>query len=195
MTDAVLTRTFPIRLAPAEVEDGRIVEGRCVPYGVESTVQDHPDQEPYLEVFAPGAFARAVRAPNRVHFRFRHGEGLTDHLGRAVSFTESEDELTGAFRVTASSLGDHALALIDDGTVTGLSVGFTSLSRREKRTASGAIIRDRCHLVEVSLVPEPAYVGASITGRRQAPIPFAAVLDPERDAQLERLRAVGIVIR
>jgi HK97 family phage prohead protease len=195
LPDELLTRTFQLRLAHDDAA-GRIVEGLCVPYNVENLVSDR-GADPYLEVFTPGAFARAVRAPNRVTFRFRHGEGLSDWIGQARSFAETDAELTGAFRVTESAFGDHALALVDDGIIRGLSVGFVPLGRREHRTASGAIIRDRCHLAEVSLVPEPAYVGAVVTGRREqaarSPTEIRAVSVPEIDPDVAaRLRAVGV---
>jgi len=197
VSDDLLRRTFSVRLAPADGA-GRIVEGRCVPYGVESLVAD-PGTDPYLETFTPGAFARAVRAPNRVSFRFRHGDGLADWIGRATEFVETDEGLDGSFRVTESAFGDHALALVDDAIITGLSVGFVALGRRERRTASGAIIRDRCHLAEVSLVPEPAYAGALVTGRRElAGDPGERQIPPDlavpllESAQIDRLRAVGI---
>lgn len=194
--DELLVRTFPIELRAATLEGaGRIVEGRCVPYGVAAEVCD-PGGEPYREVFHPGAFARAVRAPSRVDLRYRHGGGLADWIGRALSFAETDEGLDGSFRVLPGVFGDQALTLVDEGMLTGLSVGFRALGRRELRDGSGAVIRDRCHLEEVSLVPQGAFAGAAVTGRRAAPAGLAglgrAELLPARDPEQEaRLRAVG----
>jgi len=193
MPDDLLTRTYALRLESLADGAGRVVEGRCVPYNVETLVAD-PGTDPYLEVFRPGAFARAVRAPNRVTFRFRHGDGLADWIGQGLEFREDDDQLAGSFRVTASAFGDHALALVDDGIIRGLSVGFIDLARRVQKTASGAIIRARCHLAEVSLVPEPGYAGAVVTGRRESDDPLPVVqLDGYAD-QRERLRAIGVQV-
>jgi len=198
VTTDLLVRTFAVRLEPS-TSDGRIIEGRCVPYHVPTLVQDAPDTDPYLEVIYPGAFTRAVRAPDRVQFRYMHRDGLADWIGRGVDFTDTDDGLDGSFRVLPGAFGDHALTLVDEGLLGGLSVGFRSLSRRDRRNAEGAIIRDRCHLVEVSLTPEPAYVGALVTGRRSSQagvddVDLASLL-PDRDEALDaRLRAVGISV-
>jgi len=196
----ILVRTFPIeRLALVESPtDGRIVSGRCVPYGVAATVRD-PGTDPYRELFLPGAFRRAAKAPDRVHFKFNHGGNVSDWIGRGLAFSESDEGLDGEFRIVAGAIGDHALALVDDGIMSGLSVGFAPLGR-ERRDASGTIIRDRCHLVEVSLCPEPAFVGAGVTGRRSKPVDWAPPVDDlfrrqddeAREAQRDRLRALGI---
>lgn len=189
MSDELIMRTFRVKVAEADAT-GRIVTARVVPYNVETRVQD-PGKPPYMEVFVAGAFKRAIRAANRVALRFHHRAGITDLLGRAISFTEADDGLDGEFKVVRGAVGDHALALVDDGVVTGVSIGFASLSRREQKTATGAVIRDNVHLGEVSLTPEPAYAGAAVTGRRTAASPEVFVPDA---AELERLRAIGIAV-
>jgi HK97 family phage prohead protease len=172
---------------------GRILDLRVVPYGVSAEVRDG-DAEPYLERFAPGAFARAVRAPDRVQLRYAHGRQLADWIGRGVAFTEDEDGLDGSVRVLPGVFGDQALTLVDEGMLRGVSVGFNDLARRNRRAEDGAIIRERCHLVEVSLTPDPAYAAAAVTGRRSRTAPDPDDLAPPvRDDQLDaRLRAIGI---
>lgn len=198
--DELLVRTFPLELRSISSEGapGRIIEGRCVPYGVPAEVCD-PGGEPYLEVFAPGAFSRAVRAPARVEFRYAHGRGLADWIGQGTSFAESDDGLDGCFRVLPGVFGDQALTLVDEGLLSGLSVGFRSLARRERYSPEGAVIRERCHLAEVSLTPHPSWQEAAVTGRRSGPAPFAGLAElraellPSHDPELaERLRAVGV---
>jgi len=195
MDEKLHVRTYELPATSAGA--GRIVEARCVPYGVPTLVSDGPGTEPYMEVFAPGAFARAAKAPDRVAFKYRHGEALADWIGRGMSFEETDEGLSGAFRVIQSAFGDQALALVDEGIMRGVSVGFAVLGR-EKRTPEGHVLRDRCHLAEVSLVPVPAYDGAAITGRRSAPKPLApggvamAEYEKRLAAQRERLRSLGI---
>lgn len=192
----ILVRTFPIErlaLVDAPDADGRVVTGRCVPYNVAAMVRD-PGTDPYRELFLPGAFRGAAKAPDRVHFKFNHGRAVSDWIGRGLGFVESDEGLDGEFRVVAGAIGDHALALVDDGIMSGLSVGFEALGR-DRRDADGTIVRARCRLVEVSLCPEPAFVGAAVTGRRSAPdlaVVEVDAADAARDAQRVRLRALGI---
>jgi len=187
MSDLIV-RTFPIKLAAAGA--GRIVEGVCVPYGVVCRVADPPDFEPYDELFRAPAFARSCRAPDRVPFKFRHGEELSDWIGRGVELEETDAGLRGAFRVVDGTLGDHTLSLVDEGIITGLSVGAEPIGR--VKIENGVVIRDRCRLAEVSLVPIPAYDDARVTARR-AQHPAELELTHRRDAELDaRLRAVGI---
>lgn len=196
----ILTRVFQVedvhvRAAPDGGPVGRILDLRVVPYNVSAQVRDAPDAEPYLEQFAPGAFARAVRAPDRVQFRYHHGQGLADWIGRGVQFAEGDGGLDGSVRVLPGVFGDQALTLVDEGMLRGVSVGFQDLARRNRRAGDGAIIRERCHLVEVSLTPEPAYAGAAVTGRRsRTPDPdwIDLAVRPDTGELDARLRAVGI---
>jgi len=203
MTDELLRRTFQVADlhvradADADPATGRIIDLRVVPYGVTAEVRDRPDAEPYLEQFARGAFSRAARAPGRVELRYHHGQGLADWIGRGLAFTETDDGLEGSVRVLGGPFGDHALQLVDEGMLAGVSVGFRDLGRRNRRSADGAIIRERCHLEEVSLTRSPAYQGALVTGRRSqgGGQPDPDWLVPERDTALDdRLRAIGITL-
>jgi HK97 family phage prohead protease len=198
----ILRRTFQVadlhvRTADDEADPaaGRIIDLRVVPYGVTAEVRDRPDAEPYLEQFARGAFSRAVRAPARVELRYHHGQGLADWIGRGLQFSETDDGLEGSVRVLGGPFGDHALQLVDEGMLAGVSVGFRDLARRNRRSSDGAIIRAMCHLEEVSLTRSPAYQGALVTGRRSSTPPADLPELPERDAELDaRLRAVGITL-
>lgn len=201
----LLHRTFAVtdlhlREADDDATDpaaGRILDLAVVPYGVTAEVRDAADSDPYLEQFARGAFSRAVRAPGRVDLRYRHGQGLTDWIGRGVSFEETDDGLTGSVRVLTGVIGDHALELVAEQMLRGVSVGFRDLARRNRRAADGAIIRERCHLEEVSLTPSPAYVGALVTGRRDRHVDVeleALAHRPDTTALEERLRKVGVTL-
>ena len=188
MTDELLRRSISVDLSAV---DERTLEGLCIPYGKPAKVQDHPEQAPYMEVFHPGAFTRALKAPNRVQLRFAHAEGLMDRLGRALRFEEYDDGLHGAFKVVSGPLGDHALALVDSGMISGLSIGFRPMGRR-KVDDEGAVIRDRCHLEEVSLVDEPAWKEAVVTARREAPLPSRSCrCGAARAATVGRYRALA----
>ena len=55
------------------------------------------------------------------------------------------------------------------------------------------MVRTRCHLEDVSLVPEPAYSGTEVIHRAKGREDFALPTVPVA-AQVERLRAVGITL-
>jgi hypothetical protein len=193
-TEEILHRTFPLRLERSS--DGRTLEGCAVPYGEAAEVDDGRGR--YYEVFEVGAFTRNLKAPARIELRFEHRDGLTDIVGRALELSEEASGLYGSFRVFGGPIGDHALELIEEGVLPGLSVGFVPLRRgTPKRTAEGTIVRDLCHLEEVSLCRRPAYDRAVITQVRSATVlrRELELPEPPPEPHLERLRAVGIEVR
>lgn len=168
--------------------DGRTLEGRLVPFDKPAKVQD-PGGPAYVELFAQGCFRRQLQAPNRVSLRFEHRDGLTDRLGRGLDLWEDEEATWGRFKVADGPIGDHALALVDDGVVSGFSIGF--VPRRSRRNEAGQVVRTLCSLEEVSLVPEPAYAGTEVIRRSRSAYDVPGGPDP---AQIERLRRVGIEV-
>lgn len=193
MTEEVFRRTFPLRLERSG--DGRTLEGCCVPYGEAAKVTDD-GVTTYYEVFEPGAFTRNLKAADRVELRYEHGSGMLDIVGRAMELSEEASGLYGSFRVFDGYVGDHALQLVEEGVLPGLSVGFITKRRGPtKVTSEGTVIRDHCHLAEVSLTRKPAYDRAVVTAVRSATVMRQAFeLPPVEDEQLERLRAVGVEI-
>jgi Escherichia/Staphylococcus phage prohead protease len=189
----MLHRTFPMKLERSG--DGRTLEGCCVPYGEAARVTDD-GVTTYYEVFEPGAFTRNLKAPGRVELRFEHGERMLDIVGRAQELTEEASGLYGSFRVFNGHVGDHALTLVEEGVLPGLSVGFVPKRRGGERiTAEGTVVREFCHLAEVSLCRSPAYDRAVVTAVRSAVVMRNELeLPPVTDDQIERLRAIGIEV-
>ena len=184
----ILRRFVQVEAPSAE---GRTLEGLCVPYNVTQRVQD-PGGPPYDELFAPGCFTRALRAPNRVGLCFEHRDGLTDRVGRAVTLEDRPEGLWGSFQVVGGMIGDHALALVDEGMVAGFSVGFVPLGR-QRRNEGGAVVRTRCHLEHMALVPEAAYAGTAVTHRSAVRADYELPRGPVEE-QLARLRTIGIAL-
>ena len=186
-----LTRAYVTDLE----EDGRTILGRCVPYNVPALVRDAPNLPPYEEIFAVGTFKRITADPARVRLTYEHpdkrgGGTVADQLGRGVEFRDEMDGLHGAFRVVESDLGDHALALVKERILTGLSVDFEPISAR--RGPGGRIIRTRARLIDVSLTRDPAYEGAEVEMVRSAAdvvdlSEYRAKPNPELDARIARL--------
>ncbi len=138
--------------------DGRTLVGVVVPYATPTNIG------PYVEQFGVGSLRHMVgRAETVKLLAGHHAEQLP--IGRAISLTESTTALTGEFRVSKTSLGDDVLALIRDGAVTGLSVGFVPIDDAwspDRRR----VTRVRADLVEVSVTAFPAYRDAQIAAVR-----------------------------
>lgn len=184
----ILVRTFEATLAEG---DGRTIEARIVPYGVEATVADPPTFRPYRERFAQGAFERQVSAPDRVRvwLNFEHEAGLRGIVGHGVQLRDSPDGLDGVFRVHENPDGDKALSLVRDGLLTGLSMEFAA---QRSRNVDGVVERVRAHIDKVSLCRTPAYEDARVLAVREAPLVTVEV--PVMAGPLvERLVALGIV--
>ena len=100
--------------------DGRNITGRVAPYDVDGYVSG-PDGEPMRIRLAPGVFAHAMRAPNRVQLRFEHAPDgdIMGRLGRCTALVEEADGLDGTFRAYPGGPGDQALAMIADGALEG----------------------------------------------------------------------------
>jgi len=114
-----------------------------------------------------------------------------------MELSEESSGLYGSFRVFAGAVGDHALTLVDEGVLPGLSVGFVPKRRGGwRRTTEGTVIRDLCHLEEVSLCRAPAFDRAVITAVRSRDAIRADLQLPDVvvDEEIERLRAVGILV-
>jgi len=188
----VMTRAFT---APLETREGRIVEGCCVPYGEAARVRDRADSASYWEVFEPGCFRKQLKAADRLELRYEHRDDLAHSVGVCRSLHEEASGLFGEFVLHAGAFGDQALELVRSGILPGFSVAFSDRFRVWHRTDDGTVVRQNCELHEVSLVRAPAYTGALVTAMRSR-AELAADLDlPAVDAaQLERLRAVGVVV-
>lgn len=160
-------RTFAPLLevrSAAKGGDGRTIEGIAVPYlrrqRIDSTL---------VEQFAPGAFDHQIRAQvgHRIAFSRDHMSQGGTLIGRATELRNDALGLWGAFRVSATAAGDETLALVADGALSELSVGFRA--QKDHQEPDGTITRVRADLVEVSVVLAGAYgAGATIMAVRSA---------------------------
>jgi HK97 family phage prohead protease len=178
-----------LSLAPTDA--GRTIVAPCiVPYNRVARVADG-DGPAYDEMFAPGVFARNLRAPHHVLIRSQHAEDFLGVVGRAVRLDDSDEQLAGEFVALDSNSGHQALAMIKEGIYTGASVGFVPI--RNKRGSKGEIVRVSAHLDHVALVMEPAYSDAAALSVRSASVPALDDLRPPVDADLDkRLTALGL---
>lgn len=174
--------------------DGRNVEMLCAPFDVPAVVTDRGNPMPYQEEFARGAFAGAVKAPNRVLLEFEHwSPGLSGVLGHGSWFEEQADGLYGRMRVMEHPDGDKALQLIKDDVLTSASVFFQPI--RHARSAAGVVRRLYVKLERVALCREGAYPGAQVLAVRTAPVLPPEELIPAFDQDLAaKLEAAGVAV-
>lgn len=176
------TRTVTAELVDGG--DGRMLDGRLVPYNTVAQVADPPHFVAYQEMFLPGAFERQLSAPgrDRVLLNFEHDQGITGTLGRAVELRDQEDGLHGSFRVREGDNGDWALTLIREGFLTGLSIEFSA----KFRTVDGIRQRHDAHVDKVALCRFPAYDDAQVLAVRHRVELRREPFDQELVVRLER---------
>ena len=157
-------RSFSFPLECRSEGDGRTLLGRAVPYGVTAELGN------YAERFIAGAFAKQIASGTvgRVKLYESHQARLSGAppIGKAAELHERADGLHGAFPMFSTSRADDALQLVNDGEVTGLSVGFRAVPGGSVRGRDGVIERRVVHLDHVVLTHEPAYAEAGVLAVR-----------------------------
>ena len=146
-------RSFEIRDVTA---DTREFSGIAVPYGEVTKVGD------YRESFAKGAFADNSEAT--LFYGHDHRSGGMP-IGKLIASrnTDAGFEITG--KISNTPKGDEVYALMRDGVLNKMSVGFEPGKHELK---DGVVIRTAASLKEVSIVPMPAYAGANIAEVRES---------------------------
>lgn len=159
------TRSLELRLDNLEE---RTITGIAVPYGQDANIGGM-----YIERFAPGA----IDSVEDVKLFYGHEQPIG-------IVTEGRD-VDGGFEITAkvseTSLGNDVLTLMRDGALNKFSVGFVPVSQEKD---GSTITRTKVSLKEVSVVPFPAYAGASITEVREES-PSEPEIITETESELE----------
>jgi len=152
-----------------QAEDGHhYAEGLAVPFNTPADIIEIRGAEPirYREQFAPGAFARALRAPSRVVLTYGHSETFGDRLGHVVALVE--DPAVG-LRMRAKLDPSRAEQAIDALTSShgALSVAFASIVPRAGLEQPGTLVtRKAVHLAHIGCVVQGAYDAATLTSVR-----------------------------
>lgn len=151
------TRSVELRLEDMEQ---RTITGLAVPYNEDANIGGA-----YVERFAPGA----IDSVEDVKIFYAHeSKNLPIGLVTEGRDTEAGFEITA--KISETALGNDVLTLMRDGVLNKFSVGFVPVEQtREGQT----ITRTKVSLKEVSVVPFPAYAGASITEVREDLTPEA----------------------
>lgn len=141
-----------LRLRRSETGDGRTIEGIAVPFG-----DVYNDPWDGAETFDRDCeFVDADTAK----LCYQHGE----LIGAIVNAESRDDGLHITARIADTQRGRDAVALLDEGALDSLSVGFIPIE--SERDKNNVIHRRKVRLLETSLVSWPAYQNAKLTDHR-----------------------------
>jgi HK97 family phage prohead protease len=129
----------------------RTISGKIVPLNVEAGSTNYGKV-----IFESGSIE--IPEPKSIKLLSQHD--VKKPLGRAVSFSESENSIDAVFSISRSQRGTEALILAEEGLQSGLSIGAEVLKSKVK---DGVTYVSAARLVEVSLVTEPAFKSAQVT--------------------------------
>ena len=138
------TRSLELRLENLEE---RTITGLAVPYNQDANIGGV-----YNERFVPGA----IDSVEDVKLFYGH----ETPIGVVIDGRETDGGYQITAKVSETSLGNDVLTLMRDGALNKFSVGFVPVSQEQ---TGSTITRTKVSLKEVSVVPFPAYAGASIT--------------------------------
>ena len=129
----------------------RTITGIALPYNTEATVSGGQTVS-----FLPGSLPTEGKAP-----KLYMSHDSSQAIGLVTERTDDETAMYFSAKVSTTALGDEALILAADGVLDSVSVGVnpTKFSYNE----DGVMIVEAAQWLELSLVPQPAFSGATIT--------------------------------
>lgn len=135
-----------------EVKADNVITGLASPFG---------EVDSYGDTVAPGAYANTITQRGSVPMLWSHDAAQPIGVWNQLEETQAGLRVRG--KVTAGTQkGSEALALVKDGAVSGLSIGFRS---RGDRIENGVRVLSEIDLLEISLVTIPAADSARIDAR------------------------------
>ena len=129
----------------------RTITGIALPYNTEATVSGGQTVS-----FLPGSLPTDGKAP-----KLYMSHDSTQAIGLVTERADSPEAMYFTAKVSTTALGNEALVLAADGVLDSVSVGVnpTKFSYNE----DGVMIVEAADWMELSLVPQPAFSGATIT--------------------------------
>jgi HK97 family phage prohead protease len=141
--------TFSQEIQAADTER-RIVSGLVAPYGEIGFTSAGP------VMFERGSIA--ITEASQIKLLMQHQADKP--VGRAISFSDSNDGVYGSFKLSSSTRGQDALVLAQENLVSGLSVGVDVTA---SKPMGDYLLVTAAVLKEVSLVESAAFSSASVT--------------------------------
>lgn len=165
-------RTFDVELRATT--EGRTIEGLAAPFNSPATIRDAFGE--FSETIAPAAFAKTIQdRAGKIKLLASHNRQAFP-LGNIPKLWEDEHGLRMEAVVANTTAGNDALTLVNERVVMGLSIGFNVVRQTWNDDYTARNIEE-IRLLEVSLVAEPAYADAGVTGVRAVDGMDAAELD------------------
>ncbi len=132
-------------------DDGeRRIDAIAVPYNVFATVSGGQEV-----MFKPGSLPVDGKAPRVFMYH-----DSTKPVGIVSERVDTDEAMLASMKISRTALGDEALVLAADG-VMDVSVGVNPIEYTEDK--QGRMIVTKAEWMELSLVPIPAFAGATIT--------------------------------
>jgi HK97 family phage prohead protease len=154
-------RTFDAELRA--VGEGRTIEGLAAPFNSPTTIRDAFGE--FTETILPGAFSKTIaERSGKIKLLAQHNRSAFP-LGNIPRLSEDAQGLRMEAIVANTTAGNDALALVDERVVMGLSIGFHVMDQTWNADFTDRQISE-IKLMEISLVAEPAYADAGVTGVR-----------------------------
>lgn len=164
-----------LKLRKASDGDGRSIEGVAVPFGdIYNDPWDGAETFDRDTVFENADTAKLC---------YQHAE----LIGAITSAENRDDGLHITARIADTQLGRDAVALMDEGALDSLSVGFIPLE--DERDENNVTHRRRVRLMEVSLVSWPAYQNAKVENHRNLNTENSQERNHMENETIEKVRA------
>ena len=154
--DNIETRNIELRFN----EEDRTVTGIAVPYGQDANIGGA-----YTERFERGAISEDI---SDVKLFYGHEEPI----GKLIEGRDTESGFEIVARISDTARGNEVRTLLKDGVLNKFSVGFVPV---ESERDGSTVIRKSVSLREVSVVPFPAYAGATIQEVREDETPIEQI--------------------
>lgn len=163
--DKQIVREHPFEVLDIERGDaeGRTLVGRALRYNQQDIVSDD-GRNFYVETWLPGVFQRSIELRgDRTPLMGRHNAGRWP-FGAVKVWRDTLDDLAFEAKISRTADGDELLELIQDGAVSGISVGAVPITNR---SITGGIARVEAKLLELSVCVFPQLAGSEILAVRE----------------------------
>ena len=145
------SNTFAVEAAGPDGQERRTITGVAVPYNTFATVSDGTNVQ-----FAPGSLSVEGKAPKLYMYH-----DSTQAVGLVSERVDSAEAMYFTAKVSSTRAGDEALVLASDGVIDAVSVGVNPTEFKYDDNGNMTILKG--DWVELSLVPQGAFAGATIS--------------------------------
>jgi len=174
-----------------------LLHGRAVPYNEDADIGW------FVEQFAPGSLAKSIQEAARDLPLLLFHDGRSWPVGAADEWDDNKAGLDGTWRLDKSEEAQRAAQLVDDKILTGMSIGFAPIRSTWTYVEDwnpdlgpghkDRVVRQEARLLETSLTPTQAYVGARTSWVRTGERPIKRAQEQREvkawRAELEKLKA------